>query len=321
MRTSPQDERRRTLGDLQLEARQLADAERRIASEADKVGSGRPDGDALRRLAGEQERAAERARRVQEGLKQQGRQDAGAANGRGGKAPPTGLEKAAGEAARDIDRQRLVERMQQSAAEMRAAGESGARQGGEQSPLKAAAESGREIAKKLDDLADKLASVDPSFDAEARKLSGQLARARELRDRLGSLDAELEAAGKSNGSAVGLGDQMDREMRQIRELIDQLQNDDQGRLLHGGRGITFEAPGGMVLSAPGTEAFKQDFARWQELRKQATVALQDAETVLAHRIQERQSKDRLAAGADDKAPPEYQQQVDSYFRALAAKKK
>jgi hypothetical protein len=211
--------------------------------------------------------------------------------------------------------------MQQSAAAMRAAGESGAREGGEQSQLKAAAESGREIARKLDDLADKLASVDPSFDAESRKLSGQLARARELRDRLGSLDTELEAAGKSNGSAAGLGDQMDREMRQIRELIDQLQNDDQGRLLHGGRGITFEAPGGMVLSAPATEAFKQDFARWQELRKQATVALQDAETVLAHRIQERQSKDRLAAGADEKAPPEYQQQVDSYFRALAAKKK
>jgi hypothetical protein len=34
-----------------------------------------------------------------------------------------------------------------------------------------------------------------------------------------------------------------------------------------------------------------------------------------------QAKDRLAAGVDDKAPPEYQKQVDSYFKALAGKKK
>ena len=32
------------------------------------------------------------------------------------------------------------------------------------------------------------------------------------------------------------------------------------------------------------------------------------------------SKDRLAAGADDKAPPEYKRQVDEYFKAIARKK-
>ena len=77
----------------------------------------------------------------------------------------------------------------------------------------------------------------------------------------------------------------------------------------------------MTLSAPGTEAFKQDFARWEEMRKQATTALDRAEATLSKKLQAQQAKDRLAAGVEDKAPPEYQKQVDSYFKALATKKK
>ena len=65
------DERRRALGEMQLEARQLADAQRQIASELGKAGQGEAGKDAVRRLAGEQERLAERARKLQESLKQQ----------------------------------------------------------------------------------------------------------------------------------------------------------------------------------------------------------------------------------------------------------
>jgi hypothetical protein len=77
----------------------------------------------------------------------------------------------------------------------------------------------------------------------------------------------------------------------------------------------------MTLSAPGTEAFKQDFARWDELRRQATTALDRAESSLSSKLQTQQLKDRLAAGVEDKAPPEYQKQVDSYFKAIASRKK
>jgi hypothetical protein len=76
----------------------------------------------------------------------------------------------------------------------------------------------------------------------------------------------------------------------------------------------------MVLSAPGTEAFKQDFSRWAELSRQATQALDRAASSLSQKINARQARDRLAAGADDKAPEAYRQQVDSYFKALAAGK-
>ena len=77
----------------------------------------------------------------------------------------------------------------------------------------------------------------------------------------------------------------------------------------------------MTLSAPGTEAFKQDYAKWEDLRRQATQALDKVESSLSKQLQDKAAKDRLAAGVDDKAPPEYRQQVDSYFKALASKKK
>src|SRR6185369_10987703 len=66
------DDRRRALGEMQLEARQLADAQRRIASELARTPQGEAGKDAVRKLAGEQDRLAERAKKLQESLKQQG---------------------------------------------------------------------------------------------------------------------------------------------------------------------------------------------------------------------------------------------------------
>ena len=77
----------------------------------------------------------------------------------------------------------------------------------------------------------------------------------------------------------------------------------------------------MVLSAPGTEGFKQDFARWQELTRQITLALDGVESALSKKLRETSSKDRLASGSDERAPAQYQEQVDSYFRALATRKR
>jgi hypothetical protein len=88
----------------------------------------------------------------------------------------------------------------------------------------------------------------------------------------------------------------------------------------GGAGFTFEGRG-MTMSAPGTEAFKQDFARWEDLKRQATAALDQAESTLSKKLQAKQARDRLAAGADDKPPAAYQKQVDSYFKAIAGKQK
>ncbi len=366
--------RRRKIGDLQLETRQLADAERQVSAQAQRAGPGEGGREVLRRLAGEQERLADRLRSVQEGLKQQGADGSATGKGTGESRPggssasqSRGIEQAASAASREIERQRLGERMQESAQAMRAqGGVPGAQNGGAQSGSVAAAgtpQAQAEIARVLDRLADQLSSADRARDDESRTLTGQLARAQELRERmedvtrrLGALSQQAgsqpggqssgsqpgrsssqppptqgKAAGESGRSGQGQGGsgssgaqveelraEMTRELTALRELVEQSRRDQRPEA-RGGTGTTFEGQG-MTLSAPGTEGFKQDFAKWQELTRQATVALESIEASASKRLQEKESKDRLTAGADDRAPAGYQQQVDSYFKALASRK-
>jgi hypothetical protein len=120
-------------------------------------------------------------------------------------------------------------------------------------------------------------------------------------------------------AAARLREEARRVMQETRELMDQLRREDPS-LSRGGAGFTFEGQG-MTTTAPGTEAFKQDFAKWEDLRRQATTALENAQSAISKKLQAKESKERLAAGADDKAPAEYQKQVDDYFKAIATKKK
>jgi hypothetical protein len=364
------DGRRRALGDLQLEARQLADAERQIAAESKRAGQNANDAqkDTLRRLAGDQDRLADRLNRVQEGLKQQGSASAAAtAAGKDG-SDARSLREAAANAAREMDRQRLGQRMQQSAEAMRAtAGQPDAKANGNNpaAPASNGTPAAQEdIARTLDRLADSLTAASRQGDDESHKLSTNLSRAQELRERLDNLSRQLDqlnqrpdaassspsgrsagqpnaqssaatarqpgdngnkpgqGQGGSGGSSADVGqvrEQLNREIQEVRELIDQLRRDDP-TYAQGGTGLTFEGQG-MTLSAPGTEAFKQDFAKWQEMKRQVTAALDQVESTLAKKLQERNAKDRLSAGTDDQAPAAYQRQVDSYFKALATRKK
>jgi hypothetical protein len=339
---------------MQLEARQLADAERQIASELAKTGQGETAKDAVRRLAGEQERLADRARRLQDSLKQQG---AAGSTSRGSQTDKSGApsQSAAAEAAKDLDGKHLADRMQQSADAMRAAADRG--QGAQRGTTAPGAQSGEAkaqageqeaMARELDRVADKLASATGSKDSESRKLSDQLARVQEQRDKLDRLGRELGElsrqsgpsgqqgsstqkspgqtgragegqSGGGGGRGADLAKQAEEAQRQARELINQLAREDPG-FTHGGAGFTFEGRG-MTMSAPGTEAFKQDFARWEEMKRQLTAALENAESSISKKLQAKQARDRLAAGVDDKAPPEYRQQVDTYFKSIAGKKK
>jgi hypothetical protein len=363
MQANGPDDQRRALGELQLEARQLADSQRQIAAELGKADEAERAKDTARRLAGEQERLAARTRRLQEGLKQQaGTRQSGPdprASGRGAEPDNANARAAAGDAARDLDRQQLADRMQQAADAMRAAAERG--RGTERGTTATTAQS-REaqtqrsaqdgMARELDRVADKLAAARGGADGESRKLSEQLARVQEQRDKLDAVSRELGKLGRQNGATgsqqgnssqkspgqtgkpgegqqgggggsgkdlARLRDEYMRRLQETRDLLNQLQRDDQS-FSQGGAGFTFEGRG-MTMSAPGTEAFKQDFAKWEDLKRQATQALDQAESVVSKRLQAKQARDRLAAGADDKAPPAYRKQVDSYFKAIAGKQK
>jgi hypothetical protein len=343
--TSTPEQQRRALGELQLEARQLADDQRRVAAAAAGTSSGEAARDAARQLAGEQERIAGRTRKLQEGLRQRGagapdgtkEADADAAGNDRSKA--AAVVGAAGDAARELERQQLAERMQRAADAMRASG-------GEP---RSQADGQRAMARSLDRVADRLGAATGARDGDGRKLSDQLARTQELKDRLDSLQRQMEQLGKQPGPGsndasaqktpssegrsgegasgsggrgtdlAGLKRDVDRQMRETRSLLDELKRDDPNSFSRGGAGFTYEGQG-MTLSAPGTEAFKQDFSRWEELRRQATQALDAAETSLSKKLQAREAHDRLAAGADDRPPAGYQKHVDDYFKAIAAKK-
>jgi hypothetical protein len=353
---------------MQLEARQLADAERDVSSELAKAGPGEAGKDAVRRLAGEQERLADRTRRLNDALKQQagrgGRSGSdGRAQGRGADGDNANAQaQTAAEASRDLERQRIAERMQQSADAMRAAAERapGAQrgttaQGPESGETKAQVSAQDDIARELDKLADKLGSANGTGaqDGESRKLSDQLARVQAQRDKLDALGREMAKLGRQNGQsangsrgssaqkspgqtgrtgegqqgggggsgtdAARLQDQYKRQLQETRDLLNQLGREDPA-YSQGGGGLTFEGRG-MTMSAPGTEAFKQDFAKWEDLKRQATQALENVESSISKKLQAKQARDRLAAGTDDTAPPEYKKQVDSYFKAIAGKKK
>ena len=361
LESSSPEQQRRALGELQLEARQLADAQRRISSELGKTGQAGTD--AVRRLAGEEERLADRTRRLQESLKQQsavprtpGAESGGRARGSDADRAGAQTQAAAGTAAKDLESQRVAERMRESADAMRAAA-GDARAG----RANARAASDPDLARALDKIADTLALGTGRQDGESRKLSERLARARELRDKLAGVTREIDKLGRQaasagrrgstgrsdgatdrpqasqgqSGNAVGgrqgggggadvdrLREEFQRELERTRDLVRELRREDPAGLTfeRGGPGFTFEGRG-MTLGAPGTEAFKQDFAKWDDLRRQATQALERVESSLSKKLQANASRDRLAAGVDDQAPPAYEKQVDSYFKAIAGKKK
>jgi hypothetical protein len=377
---------------MQLEARQLADAQRQIASELAKTGSGDAAKDTVRRLAGEEDRVAERTRKLQDSLKQQStanRQPPGAQPG-GARNEATKNDAraaaAAADAAKEIDRQRLADRMEQAATAMRAASDE-PKNGGRGNTASRVSDDARsqagaeqELARALEGIAQRLGSA-TGTDGESQKLSEQRARAQDLKDRLDRTAQDLAKAGQTGqagragqtgqpgqegragqagqagrsgqagqsgqdgsssqqsagqagqpgqgqGGGGGTGTDLEklrddyrRQLQETKDFIDQMRREDPSFARGAGGGFTFEGADRMTLSAPGTEAFKQDFAKWEDLRRQATQALESVASSLSKKLQAKQAKDRLAAGTDDKPPAAYQKQVDSYFKAIASKKK
>ncbi|MDP1570286.1 MAG: hypothetical protein Q8L86_09800 [Vicinamibacterales bacterium] len=353
LRNTRPDERRRTAGDLQLEAQQIAEAQRRLATEAGQQANGEAGTDARRRLAGEQDRLADRAGRLEDAVRQLGASTEAESRER----------QAVDDAAREIERQRVAERMRQSAEALRGAGPSGeeASQAGREAGREVARD-GEGVARALDRVAERLGAAMGTQDAESRRLSEQLARTRELRDRLAEVQRSMErlerdageqaqGAGReraaegqegqsgSQGQQAGPGAQgrggqegaggqggsgergrlqreTERQMREAQEVAEQLGRDNPGM----GGGSTPEGWRASV-SAPGTEGFKQDFARWESLKAHLLLAIEQIEGQASEQLRAREARDRLNAGRREAAPDAYRDQVDRYYRSLAAPRK
>lgn len=361
------DDRRRALGELQLESQQLAEEQRRLANESRAASAG-SSADAGRRRGAEQERLADRMQRLEQLVREL--TGAGASGDQKERSALT-------EASREIERRRLSERMRSAARAERqpratqsdasAQSDAAARSGAEGRGAPSGGAQGRQgltreqedIARGLDRLADRLGSATQQND-ETRRLSDRLSAVRDLRNRLADVDRQLSdlsrqgsggraqtagQRGEPSGSGrsgraqgqrgEGQGGRSDGSSRaadgagagaggsngssaweETRALVQELQQREGMGLanpdLEGFR------PG---LSAPGTEGWKQDFAKWEELKKQVTAALERAETTTAARLRDQQSRDRLSAGATQAVPEQYRQMVDKYYRSLASSDK
>jgi hypothetical protein len=355
IQTARPDERRRALGDLQLESRQLADEQRRLAGEAGRTTKGQTGDDARRRLAADQERLADRTEQLQENVKRMSRGGQGESDER----------RATEDAARELEKQNVASRMRQAADALRQGTERRTEQ--------------EDVAKALDRVAEQLGTASGAQDANARRQSDQLARTQELRDKLQGIDRNLEqlqrdgqqgqnqgqqSQGKqsgqpqqgqaqqgqqgqaqqspgqqsqgqhaqrgqqgqsqqgegqqagSNGGRGGRLEELQREvneqMRDAERLAESLRRDNPGMQANP------DASWWRSFSAPGTEAFKQDFARWESLKKNLLLALEDVETKAAGELRARESDQRLNAGGHETVSDAYRELVDKYYRSLAA---
>jgi hypothetical protein len=319
MQNGSGDAKKRALGDLQLESQQVADAQRRIANEAERLDrDGGGAADARRRLAGEKDRLAERVDAMQQAAQRLG-----------------------SEAAGDIGSQQLSDRMRQSAKGMR---------DGKQARM---APGEQQLADALDKVARKLNGADAGgAKGETQQLTGQLDELRDARERLARLErqiAEAKQAAESGrgrdgaqpgragengrpqgqrglGGSLGEGrgadlqrlqQQYNQELQRTRELMDRVQR---GTPEAGGRMATPEQHE-WSRSAPGTEAFKQDYAAWQSLATDVAKALERAETSVAGRLSSAVAKDRLRAGGSERVPDAYRDRVSHYFESIATRKK
>ena len=331
MQGASPDARRRALGELQLESQQIAEAQRRIAGEADQLDrEGGGTADARRRLAGEKEQLADRVDALREAARHLTSDSRNAAADR----------TAVSEAVKDLDRQQLTDRMRAGAREMR----DGAAQGDRSAASKAIAGAEGQLADALDRLARRMNAPDAGgAKGDAQRLADQLDQARDARDRLARLEKQLQAAetqAHQQGRADGAGRQgasgrqgqngtqgdgqggpdparlrqeYTRELQRTRDLLDRLQRGTPDS----GRNLSTPEQHEWSRSAPGTEAWKQDYAGWDSLSKDVKQALERYESGAAERLSRALTADRLRAGGSDRMPDAYQRQIARYFELLA----
>lgn len=343
-RTDP-GERRRLLGDLQLESRQLAEAGRRLADEARRIAEGPRGADARRRVASESERLADRVDQLAAGL---------AALGSTARGPErTAIDGSTAELAR----QRLSRRLREAAGALR---DSSSDAGASRRAAADMVARGEQTARSLDRIAVELGAALGTRNRDTARLADELARAAELAARLDEIERRLGEIARADpapspsrasnetstesrrtgaadprrsgtasaDSSGGTDSSRDRararlweeywsELGRARSLIEQLRRENPD--------LPVPMPGvdgpDPTWSAPGTEAFKQDFARWELLRRGVRLALERFQTSRSARLAEEALKDRLDAGASEQLPEEYRRLVERYYQTLAARKR
>ena len=295
------------------------------------------------------------------------------------------------EAARELEKQKLADRMRQSAESLRQGAGKGEPQSGQGEQQAAAprdasrdaARQGEEVAQALDKIADRLGAASGTDDANGRRLSDQLNRTQELRDKVDGLNRSIDelqreaqrqqdaqargeradakggqpgqqgqasqgqpqqgsqgqqaqsagaqsspegregSSGQQGGATGGQGgrlqqlqQEVNERMRDAERLAGELRRENPSM-----RGPDGNDNWWRSFSAPGTEAFKQDFARWESLKSSLLVALENVDSKVSDELRARANKERLNAGGHDAVSEAYRELVEKYYRSLATPRK
>ena len=303
MRRDSPEAQRQAAGDARLEAQQIADEQRRIAEQASRLeketsGDG-SNQDAWRRLAGEKDKLADRVDALEKSVQQM------AAGQKPGAQPGQ-----AGNLGKELAQGQISGRMRDTAKKMREvpAPAAGGR-GTKPSPQRGAAEAEQQLARTLDQMVDRMSGGD------AQTLARELDQSRSIRERLNRLENQVREAGGSEESQQ-LREQYAKELGAARDSLSRLERGSPGSGLGGTSPEEHEWSG----VDKGTEAFKQDFSKWESLRKDVDSALDRYEASIISRAARKGVDDRLSAGGSDRAPDDYRRLIARYYESLAKKK-
>ena len=286
--------------DLQLEAQQLADAQREVAAAAGGGRGRRADRATRRQLAEREDHLAGRVESLAERIEQS----------RPAAAPAE--QAALDAAARELRQAEVARRMRAFAAALREEDGAGAAE-----PDAIEPELPAQLAAALQRVAEELSGAgEPGEDT--RRLAEELAESQRLRDRLTRIEEQLaegspgarsgaQPEGQEAGAGGGLG-----------ELADLLAQLGEGRP-DLARDLERWARDWRSGAAPGTEAYKQDLSAWPALYGELRYVLEELEASRSRALAADEAADRLLAGAGAATPESYRRLVDRYYRSLAAR--
>ena len=311
----PRGGRRGRIGDLQLEAQQIAGLQRQLAAEsgrAEEAPDGRaPDG----RRAERQSRLADRVEALASRIDQA---QPGASDGE---------QQALDGASRTLAEEDVAGRMRDLAEEWRRDGaaeddaaatgaEAGGRRDDGQSrgvdPDRAGESPGR-LARALERVAGVLAGAGDEPGADRGRLAAELEAAQELRRRLAEIGQRPQGAAPGRGPAArseagpaAQGAGIDGVLDELARARPDLQPDLEQWAQHW-----------WSEAAPGTDPGRQDLSAWTSLYSELQVLLDEFEASRARALAGDPENERPALGAAESLPAPYRRMVDEYYRSLA----
>ena len=312
---APRPGQRGRIGDLQLEAQQIAGLQRQLAAETGRAQQA-PDAPAADgRRAERQGRLADRvdalAARIDEA--QPGADD--------------GEQEALAGAARALAEEDVARRMRDLAEEWRRAGEAaedaaGAAAAADGAPDDAAprgadpdraGESPGRLAQALERVAGELAAAGGEPGDDGRQFAAELEAAQELRRRLAEIGQRPQGAGagrepsaraEPGASAPGAG--VDGVLDELARARPDLQPDLEQWAQHW-----------WSEAAPGTDPGRQDLSAWTSLYSELQVLLDEFEASRSRALSGDPAGERPNLGASPSMPAPYRRMVDEYYRSLA----